>query len=225
MKTLTLRTGIAAAAAAVLLVTGCSASVDAKPADAPAPEELNSQAPVVESPSPTGEASNEGTTIKVPGVEIDVDNGKVSAPGVEVDAKNGKVTAPGVEVDANGQKVTVDTPADGGETTAAGGSSCNEPVVISEDGAFVRLTGDCPSITVSGNNVNLGFEKAGTLNITGTEGFIRGQEAGTVTIEADDNNVGLGQAGDLIVSGSENFVRVGTRTGELKNSGKANNIG
>ncbi|MDO5067538.1 MAG: hypothetical protein Q4D96_09695 [Propionibacteriaceae bacterium] len=229
MRTLTLRTGLAAATAAVLLFTGCSATVDAKPADAPAPEELNSQAPGIESPAPT-EQPSQGTTVKVPGVEIDVDNGKVSAPGVEIDAKNGKVTAPGVEIDAGEGKISAGAPA-GDQTEANGGGgstvgdTCTEPVVISEDEAFIRISGDCPSITVSGNNVNLGFEKAGTLIITGKEGFIRGEQAGTVTIETDHNNVGIGQMGDLQVSGSDNFIRSDARTGALKNTGKGNNIG
>lgn len=222
MRTITLRTGLAAAAAVVLLFTGCSARLDAKPADGPAPSEQQGQVPGTESPAPTGDASNEDATIKVPGVEIDVEGGKVSAPGVEIDAKNGKVTAPGVEIDAKGGTVSVDAPA-GGEATP--GSSCDEPVVISEDEAFIRLTGDCPSITVSGNNVNLAFEGTGELTITGTEGFIRGNQAGTISIESDSNNVGVGKVGDLRVAGNGNFIRSEARTGELKNSGKDNNIG
>lgn len=211
MNNISIRTGFAAAAAALLLLTGCSATVDAKPADAPAPGNLNSQVPDVETPAPTAEASDDGNTIKVPGVEIDVDNGKISAPGVEVDAKNGTVSAPGVEVSV--------------ETGAPTANTCNEPVVISEDDAFIRITGDCPSITVSGSNVNLGFEKAGTLAITGKDTFIRGGQTGTLTIESDENNVGVTVVGDLLVSGNENFVRTQTRTGDLKDSGSGNNIG
>ena len=218
MKTLSIRTGFAAVTA-VLLFSGCSASVDAKPVDAPA-----SETPNVQSAEPTGNASSEGATVKVPGVEIDVENGKVSAPGVEIDAKNGKVSAPGVEISANEGDATVQVTAEG-DATAEAAARCDEPVVITEDEAFIRLAGDCPSITVSGNNVNLGFEKAGTLIITGTEGFIRGKEAGSITIESNGNNVGVEQVGDLKVSGSENFIRSGTRTGGLKNSGKDNNIG
>ncbi|WP_185744336.1 DUF3060 domain-containing protein [Arachnia propionica] len=241
MTTISIRTGLAAAAAAALLFTGCSATLDAKPADAPAPDELASQAAGEggegtensQSPAPTEAASSEGgNVIKVPGVEVDIDKGKISAPGVEVDIDNGSISAPGVEVKTvDGGDTTVEANANSGETEEASSDgttmsgTCTEPVIISDNSAFIRLTGHCPSITVSGNNVNLGFESTDSLIISGKSNYVRGTKAGTASVESDNNNLGLEEVGELAVTGNSNFIRSDARSGGLKNTGSNNNIG
>lgn len=234
MKTLTLRTGIAAAAV-VLLLTGCSANVDAKPADAPAPEDLQSQ---------------------LPGVAVKTIEGEVN---VEANASNGatvNASAEGTETTGAPSESSKPREAKAGDTETV---TCDGPQMVAADDAFVQIDGDCPSITISANNADVYFEGAGELTITGKDNHVEGKKAGTVTVseadndiyletsgdlritagkdnffkaketgsitvESDDNDIYVGTGGDLKVTGNENFIKVNTRTGTVDNSGSNNTI-
>ncbi|MDO5084334.1 MAG: DUF3060 domain-containing protein [Arachnia propionica] len=241
MKTLTLRTGIAAAAV-VLLLTGCSANVDAKPADAPAPEDLQSQ---------------------LPGVAVKTIEGEVN---VEANASNGatvNASAEGTETtlasdDESDQNSEDESDEDGGKTGNTMTVTCDAPYVVSTDASYLRIGGDCPSITVRANKSNIQFEGAGELTILGEGNVVNGQradkvgisgennnlklttsgdltvsgpsnyvnadEAGEITVESDTNNIQVAEADDLLVSGNGNVIGVKTKNGTVKNSGSNNNI-
>ncbi|MDO5067540.1 MAG: DUF3060 domain-containing protein [Propionibacteriaceae bacterium] len=232
MRTLSLRTGLAAAA--VLLFTGCSAAVDAKPADAPAPDDLQSQMP----------------NVPVKTIEGDVN--------VEANASNGETV--GASAEGTETIKAPETPMPGeGRTGSAEAVACEGAQVVSADNSFVQIAGDCPSITISANNADVYFDGAGELTITGKDNHVQGKKAGAVTVseadndiyletsgdlkitagkdnffqatetgnitvESDDNDVYVGTGGDLKVSGNENFIKVSTKKGAVDNSGSSNTI-
>ena len=235
MKTLTLRTGLAAAAAAVLMLTGCSAAVDTKPGDAPVSEELQSQ---------------------LPGVEVKTNDGEVN---VEANASDGET----VNASAEGTETTraSDDESSEEESEQTGNAmtvTCDAPYVVSTDASYLRIGGDCPSITVKASNSNIQFEGTGELTILGEGNIVNGQradkvsisgeknnlklttsggitvsghgnyitadKAGEITVDSDTNNIQVAEADDLLISGSGNVIGVTTKNGTVKNSGSNNNI-
>ncbi|MDO5094419.1 MAG: hypothetical protein Q4D79_13570 [Propionibacteriaceae bacterium] len=199
MKTMIIRTTLAAVAVASLGLAACQAGVEAAPKDSggnsgattPAGEptsnvqvtEVNEQDRDISVTADSDGVSVGPDGVSVPGVSVGPDG--VSAPGVSVGPDG--ITAPGVTVSDDG--ISIEVPSDANKGTCVGGKG-----EVNAMNSIVSFSGHCDVIEVKAAGSTVYADSVGELVIRGMNATVSANQINSVDIKA---------AGNLVVAGGD----------------------
>jgi hypothetical protein len=106
-------------------------------------------------------------------------------------------------VEAEPVEATPLTPGPRSSTDCAG-----QPVVLAHHRSEFRLTGDCPSVRVEGNDMDVLARDIGTLTVVGRGNEVRASAVTSATLQGRGNEIAARSVGELVIIGNSNDAEV-----------------